>query len=197
MPAIRPAWPKPIMFLILCLGVLSPPLNSRAAPLPELLTTPMPSVTSNGKFSVLPAQPKDLLGAVVVFLSSLCPCSASHEKSLSRLSAKFPQFKFLAVHSDQDESPTEVSTYFKQAALPFPVVRDGKARLANYFGALKTPHVFVLSLQGKTLYRGAVDNSHDASRASRFYLSEALSALVAKNEPNPYETKPLGCAISR
>src|SRR5262245_12746026 len=83
------------------------------------------------------------LGSVVVFLSAKCPCSASHEPVLKDLAREFEPkgFRFIGVHSNADEALGFTQEHFKAAALPFSVIQDPQSKIADVFGALKTPHV--------------------------------------------------------
>jgi peroxiredoxin len=138
-------------------------------------------------------------GTVVVFLSSRCPCSSSHEESLKKLHQEFAThgFNFIGIHSNQDEPTSEAETHFKQVALPFPVVQDEGAKLANALGALKTPHVYVLNPSGELLFQGGVDDSHIAQIAKKPYLKTALLQIEKGQRPDPSEVRVLGCVIKR
>ena len=138
-------------------------------------------------------------GTVVVFLSAKCPCSASHEVALKDLYREFQAqgFAFTGVHSNPDEDAALTTTHFKESALPFPVIQDGDQALANTFGALKTPHVFVVSPKGEILYQGGVDETHIAALAKKPYLKNALLAVAHGQAPDPKEVRVMGCAIKR
>lgn len=101
---------------------------------------------------------KNKKGLAVVFLSAECPCSNSHVAELAKLAADYPSFQFVAVNANANESDAEVKTYFEKAALPFPVLRDSGAKIADALKAAKTPHAFLLSPGGKVLYNGGVSN---------------------------------------
>ncbi len=138
-------------------------------------------------------------GSVVVFLSAKCPCSASHEVALKNLYREFQVqgFTFTGVHSNADEDEALTVTHFKEAGLPFPILQDADQKLANAFGAFKTPHVFVVSPAGAILYQGGVDETHIAALAKKPYLKNALVAVAQGHEPDPKEVRVLGCAIKR
>ncbi len=164
-----------------------------AAALPQLISGK--SVIDDQQFVVGQAQKK---GLVVVFLSAVCPCSNSHLVELKSLTNDFPDFDFVGVHSNTDEGKEPTSTYFKNANLPFPVVRDVKSKLADQFKALKTPHVFVVLSDGKTAYQGGVSSSrHFNDKTDRKYLREALSDLASGHKVKTPEGRTLGCVISR
>jgi len=136
-------------------------------------------------------------GQVLVFLSTKCPCSKSHEAPLKELAAAFPQITFTAIHANQDESLEQAQRYFTDAELPFPVLRDEKARLADELGAYKTPHVYVFDATGNRVYSGGVDDSKSAPRAERRYLKETLVALMENKKLEFSQQRTLGCEIQR
>lgn len=136
-------------------------------------------------------------GEVVVFMSAKCPCSNSHVAILKKLAKDYPGFSFVAVHSNVDEAKELTQEYFKKVDLPFPVIQDDGARIADVYKAFKTPHAFVVGPDGKTLYQGGVTNSHNGESADRNYLREALADLEAGRAVKTAEGRTLGCAISR
>lgn len=141
-------------------------------------------------------------GTVLVFLSAKCPCSAGHEPALRALAKEYSLkgFKFVGVHSNRDESVESARSHFKLANLGFPVIEDGsgkEAPLATAFGALKTPHVFIVSREGELLFSGGVDDSKDPIRAQQHYLRDALLALSEGRIPEVKESRTLGCVIHK
>ena len=138
-------------------------------------------------------------GSVIVFLSAKCPCSRSHEKVLSELALTYgPRgFHFTGVVSNADEDEAAARTHFTEAKLPFPILRDASARIADALGANRTPHAFVLSPAGELLFQGGVDDAKDASKAQRAYLREALEQVSRGKAPEVREARSLGCRIQR
>ncbi len=136
--------------------------------------------------------------SVVVFLSSKCPCSHAHEASLNALATEFQKkgVKFLGVHANADEQTAIDRAHFKKAGLAFPVVADESGVLANSFGALKTPHAYVVK-NGEIVYQGGVDSSADPAKADKFYLRDALTAVSAGLKPKIAQARALGCIIKR
>lgn len=135
---------------------------------------------------------------VVVFLSATCPCSVSHEKSIKNLSEKYSKegFEFIAVHSNQNESVELAKLHFKTAGLPFPVVEDRGASIANNLKALKTPHVYIIK-NDQIVYEGGVDDSNNAAEAKNPYLANALAELIENKPITVAKTRALGCQIKR
>lgn len=151
---------------------------------------------TGGSFSSEVAQ-KNSKGLVVVFLSAKCPCSRSHEGSIESLAKEFKTFSFVGVHSNTDEDEGLASLHFKEAGFSFPIIRDRQAKIANDFGALKTPHVFVVGPKGECWFNGGVDDTKESSKAKKFYLKQALVDLSQGQEPKEKTSRTLGCAIKR
>jgi hypothetical protein len=149
---------------------------------------------SGDKVSFAIHSPKE---KVIVFLSAVCPCSASHEKILEQLHQDFPEVQFVGIHSNADENDKITKEHFAKAGLTFPVIQDVKSNWANLLGALKTPHAFVVNTKGEIVYKGGVSDSHDAKNARKFFLRDALNDLKKGEGPKVAEARTLGCVIAR
>ena len=70
--------------------------------------------------------------------------------------------------------------------------------MADAFGALTTPHVYLFDNNMKLVYRGAIDdNVKKSSDVKAFYLQDALNNMVASKTIEPQTTRQLGCSIKR
>lgn len=139
----------------------------------------------------------DKSATVVVFLSARCPCSMGHEDHLAELAKKFPSFRFVGIHSNKDEPGQLVKKHFGNKKLPFPVLDDENQSVADRFGALKTPHAFVVGRDGQVLFEGGVDDSRLAINAGKNYLETALEEISQGKTPSVKVAKALGCSIRR
>jgi len=137
------------------------------------------------------------MGSILVFLSASCPCSDSHIVELKDLATQFPEFSFVAVHSNTDESREVSLPYFEKVALPFPVISDHDQKLANQFRAYKTPHAFLTLPDGRIAYQGGLSDSKDCSKSDRKYLREALIDLKEGRKIRTPNARTLGCTIAR
>lgn len=180
---------KRILFL---LTLAQCPLGASGAPHLSALTGP--DVVSSAQVSVDTAGKR---GVVVMFLSAICPCSNSHIKELAQLKKDYPQFAFVGVHSNVDESLALADTYFRNAGLPFPVIQDEGAKIAEDFKAYKTPHSYVILTGDRVVYEGGVSSSHEFENAEHKYLRNALSDLSHGRPVKVAKGRTLGCVISR
>ena len=142
---------------------------------------------------------KPKLATVVAFLSTRCPCSASHQPVLNEIQKEFEPagFQFVGIHSNANEDLEEARQFFKKAGLTFPVIQDTRSQIADKYQAFKTPHVYIISPTQEILFQGGVDNSKLAEKATRFYLKDALLAIKAGKKPAEKEVRVLGCEIKR
>lgn len=142
--------------------------------------------------------PKDnKKGLVVVFLSAKCPCSNSHVEEIESLSKEYPDFGFVAVHSNKDEDLAKSKDYFLTKKISFPVIQDQDTKIADEFDAKSTPHAFIVLANGKLAFKGGVSDRSKFSESRRKYLREALNDLHNNREVKTPDARTLGCAISR
>jgi peroxiredoxin len=86
-------------------------------------------------------------------------------------------------------------------SLGHPILLDESGRVGHLYGALRTPHMFVVSPDGKLAYRGAIDNSPDAEGESPTggtlirYVEQALGSLTAGKPVAVAETEAYGCSV--
>ncbi len=139
------------------------------------------------------------LGTVIAFLSVKCPCSNSHEEALNVLAKDFEKsgFQFIGVHSNFDEDVDQARKHFNQSKFSFPVLQDSEAEIAIQFGALKTPHAYIVGRDKKILFEGGVDNSRMVQNATEHYLKDALTAIRDGNNSYRKSVRVVGCVISR
>ena len=153
----------------------------------------------NAKVIQLNAQTlKEKKATVLIFLSARCPCSHSHIEEIKELNSIFKeQIRFIAIHSNQNETLEESKKYFSQVNLGFPVVDDVNAAIADQYKAFKTPHAFVLDPNGEIIYRGGVSSSQHFDTTVKKYLRDILTDISQGQKPRMTESKSLGCVILR
>lgn len=134
---------------------------------------------------------------VMVFLSSVCPCSNSHLGELTALAKDFPSATFVGVNANADEELVSAKSYFEKSGLTFPVLRDPGSKWANQLRALKTPHSFVFDTKGGLVYQGGVSDSSNFTPDARKYLREALDDITHDRPVREARTRVLGCTIER
>ena len=136
--------------------------------------------------------------AIINFWSAECPHSERTDQYLVSLLEKWGgEVVMLSIAANRNE-PVQMIAEAAQSRHAPTVLLDSEHRVADLYQAVTTPHVFVLDREGILRYRGAVDNITFRRReATRFFLHEAVEALLNEKIPEPQETSPYGCSIVR
>ena len=103
----------------------------------------------------------------------------------------------LSVASNANELEGMLAAAARRRKIPV-VLRDADGSVADRYQAQTTPHAFLIDRQGILRYRGAVDDvSFQQREPTRFYLKEAVEAILEDHLPEVTEVQPFGCTIVR
>lgn len=84
-------------------------------------------------------------------------------------------------------------------AKPTAYLLDPAGTIGRAYGAVTTPHMYVVDAEGKLAYMGAVDDKPTANtadvRGARNYVRESLAALAAGKAPQVTVTRAYGCSV--
>lgn len=142
----------------------------------------------------------DQLGLVMVlnFWSAECPWAQRVDESLDNLRSRWPaDVVYWPIASNANENLELITSAAARLDLPV-VLLDRNQAVADMYGAVTTPHFYVLDRQGVLRYSGSYDDVTFRQRTpTRFYLEEAVNALLAGRHPDLAETPPYGCALVR
>lgn len=142
----------------------------------------------------------DYRGRIVIvnFWSAECPHSERFDTDITACLAQWgADVALLSIASNANEPDGMLAAAARQRKIPV-LLRDADGSVADRYEAQTTPHVFVIDRQGILRYRGAVDNVAFRQRvATRFYLKNAVEALLTGQLPDVTEVQPFGCTIVR
>lgn len=139
---------------------------------------------------------------VLSFTCNHCPYAKAYEDRFMDLARAFGGRKvaFAAINPNDevtypDDSFAKMKERSAARGFNFPYLRDESQQVAKAYGAVCTPHLFVVA-GGKIVYEGRIDDSwKDPAAAKSRDLQDALEALVSgRPVPNP-RTNPMGCSI--
>ncbi len=146
---------------------------------------------------------RDARVVVVLFLGTQCPVNNLYMPTLAALQKQYaPQgVLFVGINSNAHDDRARVARHAQEFNLPFAVLKDEGARLADRFAADRTPIAFVLDGTRTVRYRGRIDDRYDKgvqrAHASRQDLVEAIDAVLAGRTVERPVTEPAGCPIAR
>ncbi len=142
----------------------------------------------------------DYRGKIVIVNFWSCECPHS-ERTDHIIMPMFVQWRedvvMLSIAANRSESIQSVEEISKTRRLPL-VLIDANQFVADLYDAQTTPHIFVIDRDGILRYRGAVDDvAFRQRKPTRFFLDEAVEALLDGRLPALTETPACGCAIVR
>ena len=136
---------------------------------------------------------------VVLFLATQCPIATDYTERIVNLVKAYDEknVQFIGINSNKQEKVEEILAYSKKQGFKFPVLKDPENKIADYFGARRTPEVFLLDAERVLRYAGAIDNS--PKEPTKHYLNDALDLVIAgKDIPKASKkTRAIGCTIKR
>ena len=129
---------------------------------------------------------KGIKGAVVLFLSCRCPYVAQARAPLADLYKQYgDKVAFVGLNANQNERVDDIKADAAQS-FGFPMLRDDGSKVADLYGAQRTPEAFVVDPSGVIRYHGGVAD-----------LGPALAQLVGGSPIAKSESKAFGCTIKR
>lgn len=135
---------------------------------------------------------------IVNFWSAECPHARRADLALTAALEDWGEaVALLPIAANTNETEDLIASVARGRGLPL-VLRDADHAVADRYAAQTTPHAFLIDRRGYLRYRGAVDDVSLRQREpTRFFLGEAVEALLSDRTPEPAETQPFGCIIVR
>jgi hypothetical protein len=185
----------PLSGFLAFLGCVHAPALDQTARLPDT-----PLLATDRQTYQLAALVAGAPATVVEFFSSNCPCQDAHDDRLVALYQHYQPrgVRFVVVDANYSASLDHDLAEAKDRHYPFPIVVDPGGALMKALGAKYATYSVLLDSSGRVRYRGGLDSDrHPLSAHPKEYLSEAIASLLAGRDPQPAETKTLGCALER
>lgn len=140
---------------------------------------------------------------VVAFIGTECPIANLYLADLADLDKRYRDsgLAVLCVNANEGDTAEKIATHATEFAVALPVLADPKQRVADAFGATRTPEVFLLD-EGRVIrYQGRIDDrfgyQHKRDVARRPDLEEAIKELAAGKPVSVPTTETVGCLIDR
>ncbi len=140
---------------------------------------------------------------VLAFVGTECPLASLSMPKLVRMSEEFGErgVKFVLVYPNQPETLVEIAAHAYERDVPFLVLKDFAAELADSLGVTRTPTVCVLDENRKLRYRGRIDDQYSVSSrratARHHDLRDALEAILNGSTVERAEVQSDGCPLNR
>jgi peroxiredoxin len=140
---------------------------------------------------------------VLVFTCNHCPYALAWHDRIAQVADDYADrgVRVLAINpNDAQRYPADSYEAMQErvredGGWPMPYLHDATQEVARAYDAQTTPDVFVVDSAGAVRYRGAPDSDHGDPSQNAAWLRGALDAVLAGSDPDPAETKPVGCSI--
>ena len=144
-------------------------------------------------------------GLLVIFSCNTCPWVIKWEDRYPIVQeiAEANEIGMILVNPNEDyrdkgDGMEDMILHAEKAGYALPYVLDKNHRVADAFGASRTPHVYLFDSENTLVYVGAIDdNANSAADVEEFYIKDAIEKLSAGQDITQASTKSIGCTIKR
>lgn len=141
-------------------------------------------------------------GVILIFTCNTCPYAKLYEERILEIEDIYGDagYPVLLINpNDPVLKPSDgaeaLISWVEENTFSSPYLVDNKG-LYLTFGIEKTPEVVLLDANQRLRYRGGIDDSvQGAETVTAKYLEDAIRAIRSGQDPNPTETRPIGCSI--
>lgn len=132
---------------------------------------------------------------VLIFWNQNCPYVVEVVDRVDAFASEMGEkgVSVVAIDAGVDKPVEAIKEYEANRKFPILVNRDGEVAAA--FGATRTPEVFILNSDMQIVYHGAFDSGRGDEADRKHFVRDAVSDLMAGNEPSVKQTRAFGCTI--
>lgn len=145
-------------------------------------------------------------GVIVIFTCNHCPYAKAYEDRIIALDKKYRPLGFPVVAINPNDPEIQPEDCYekmieraKEKGFTYPYLIDEKQEVYPAYGAVKTPHVFLLQKENDQFvvrYIGAIDDNYEKpEEVKQKFVEMAVDALIAGKPVNPETTVAIGCSI--
>jgi thioredoxin-related protein len=144
-------------------------------------------------------------GLLVMFSCNTCPVVKGYQTRINETSV-YAMDKNIGVillnpneaYRNNGDSFEDMKAYADKNKFSWYYVLDENSKMADIFGANRTPECFLFDKDGKLVYHGAIDdNSGNPQGVTRKHLTIAIDEMLSGKEISMKQTRSVGCTIKR
>ena len=140
---------------------------------------------------------------VVFFTCNHCPYVIGSDENTRAVAERFADrgVRFVAINSNSKNTYAEddfehMVARMEKYKFPWIYLHDESQQVAEAYGALRTPHFFVLDENRRLVYTGrAIDHPRDWKQSTTHELADALEAHLSGQPVGTPVTNPIGCNV--
>jgi peroxiredoxin len=145
---------------------------------------------------------------VVAFLGTDCPLAKLYGPRLQALATEFAGkgVAFIGVDSNRQDNVTEIAHYARKHGIEFTLLKDAGNVIADQFGAVRTPEVYLLDKDRVVRYSGRIDDQFGIQENGIMFtrhaperrdLAVAIDELLQGQLVSQAVSENSGCLIGR
>ncbi len=144
---------------------------------------------------------------VVAFIGVECPLAKTYAARLQALADEFAAdgVAFVGIDANLQDSLSEIAAYGRIHGIKFPLLKDNNNEIADRFGAVRTPEVFLLDKDHVVRYWGRIDDQYGFKTGAGYvkpklrerFLADAIGQMLAGKEVAIPVVPADGCFIGR
>lgn len=140
---------------------------------------------------------------VVFFTCNHCPYVIGSDETTRQTVLKFQpkRVRFVGINSNSDKTYIEDSyenmvARIQKFSFPWLYLWDSSQKVAEAYGALRTPHFYVFNEKRELIYTGrGVDSPRDTEKMTVNDLDRVLTELTEGKPISIQVTNPIGCNV--
>jgi peroxiredoxin len=138
-------------------------------------------------------------GTVFIFVAVQCPVSNAYNERMEKLAQDYKArgITVVGINSNTGEAADAVKAHASANKLTSVILKDNGNKIADSFGASKTPEAYFLDANNKLAYHGRIDNNRDVAQVATSELRDALDAALAGKPVAKTLAAAFGCSIKR
>jgi len=146
---------------------------------------------------------KENRAVVVVFLGTECPLAKLYATRLVELAERYQDksVQIVGINANSHDTLLEIGHYARVHQLNFPMLKDAGNKVADRFGATRTPEAFLLDERRVVCYHGRIDDQYGVGysrpNVARQDLAVAIDELLAGKPISQPTVEAVGCQIGR
>jgi len=146
---------------------------------------------------------KDKQAIVVVFLCAECPLARQYAPKLDAMAQKYAdkRVQFVGIDANPQDTLAELEHFQRVHKVGFPILRDLGTKVADEFGARRTPEIFLLDRGHVVRYWGRIDDQfgigYGRNKPVHRWLEDALDAVLDGRNVQTAAVESVGCRIGR
>jgi peroxiredoxin len=148
----------------------------------------------------------DFKGKIVVleWTNYDCPFVKAHYTPETMTTAKLARkyadsdVVWLTINSTHYATAESTKKWAEPLNLPQTILMDADGKAGKLYGAVTTPHIFILDSNGDLAYQGALDNAPLGKVQGDTYVNyadQAVAELTAGKPVTVKQTTPYGCSV--